>query len=293
MPEINSPSAQDLDPTLNDQYLQQMIDEGIIPASPSKDLHDSLSKSNASKELPPGYMIVDGQPVFQTLPTSASSPQLTVPQMYTKLMNEYSNTLTGNTTEGEVSTTVMNDSLQDVNIFLNSTSLTLLTAALELLALSIQKQKLIDKQNELKLNDLSYKTTLESAALTIQLGQLEQQEHLWKGVAIMAAGIASGGAAFMLPRSGNSTAAASTLVLFEISRGIANAASEFVSAGYAVPKATLQALKQIKDQVIQLLSANRESSAQLAKEDQDSLDRLIQSISDMIQKLKQMGQVAN
>ena len=321
MPEINSSqnSSTSTDSIYQDELYQQLVDEGVLQGPPSAKSLDTLALPDFDKTLPSGYLKVGDQIIFQEVPTSASAPDLVPPgNLFPQLAvaNSVSvttnassiveatgtaTTTTDNTTDETSSTdagtplktsddapstgTVNTDDLQQANIFFNATSLTALTIALVLVALAMQKQKLTDKQEELELNGITYKMAVESAQLTIQLGHLEQWEHIWKGVAIVAAGVATGMAARYLPMAAQA-GGANQIMFWEMTKSLANAASEFVSAAYAVPKATLQALKQVKDQVIQLLMSAKESSAALAKEDQDNFDRLIQSIDDMIQKLK-------
>jgi hypothetical protein len=229
---------------------------------------DTIAQKEPVNGSNPSTVTVNGQVIYQQTPIGPGEPELAAPTV-----------------------TLNNEAVEEVNTYLNSTVLTTLTEALELMALSMQKQKIIDKTTELKLADLTYKMAVASADLTIQLGKLEQMEHIWKGITVIAAGVATGFAAKYLPQSGTA-AGANKMMFYEIMKSFANAASEFVSAGYALPKATLQALKQIKDQCIQLLMANKESSAAQAKEDQDNLDRIIQSIQDVISKQKRAFEVA-
>lgn len=221
---------------------------------------DTIAQENLSTASNPNAITINGEVIFQSSPTNPGTPELSPPL-----------------------TPVNVSSIQELNAFFNSAGLTTLVIALELMALSMQKQKIIDKQTELKLADLTYKMTEASAELTLQLGKLEQMEHIWKGVTILAAGFATGMAARYLPSS-NMTAGANKIAFFEMFKSVSNAASEFVSAGYSVPKATLQALKQIKDQVIQLLMANKDSSAAASKELQEYFDRLAAAMGDLIQK---------
>lgn len=226
--------------------------------------NDSISKSELPPNVTVNYYTKDGKVYADITVSKLDSPELAPP-------------------DGSVSD---DGDLPPLNTYFNAVALNVIFDAMNAMMRAQADMKRSDKMTELKWAEMSLQMSKDSAKLTIELGKLEQMEHIYKALVQVAVGIASAGAAAALPRA-TSVGGAAFIAISEAAKGVANAFGELVGAVFAVPKATVQADKQLKDAVNQLLLSNKEHAASAAKDEQDELNRILQQLSDAIQKFKE------
>lgn len=179
------------------------------------------------------------------------------------------------------------NTIPEKNTWYNGSSIVALADAFAAMYLALQKQKRLDKMIELNLANVSYQMSLDSAKLRIDLGKIEEMEHIMGAVTTALVGVASAMTSLLMPNAmDKGRYGAGGIALFEGMKASFQALGEAVKAIFAMPKATTEAAKIVKDAANQLLLANKESAAQAAKEGQDELNRVLQQLSDIIQRYK-------
>jgi hypothetical protein len=271
MPEINTgvynPSAvPEGDPgnkelQMPDTHRMLKVKSGEISLS-----QDSIAMVDASISQNIKFVRENGNLYIDILISNPGSPQLAPPKLESDSTTE---DITPNT-------------------WFNGSSLVALGDAFAAMYKALQKQKRLDKMIELNLANISYQMSEDSAKLRIDLGKIEQMEHIMGAITTALVGSASAAISFKLPRANEpGMGGAGGITLMELAKGSFQALGEAVKAFFAMPKATAEAAKIIKDAANQLILANKESAAQAAKEGQDELNRVLQQLSDIIQRYKE------
>ncbi len=226
---------------------------------------DSIAQAEVNQSPNIRFVRENGNVYIDLLVSNPSSPQLSPPKL------------------GASSTT------DDVtpNTWFNGSPIVALWDAFAAMYLALQKQKRLDKMIELNLANVSYQMSEDSAKLRIDLGKIEQMEHIMGAVTTALVGVASAAISWRMPHATEKGGwGAGGIATMELAKGTFQSMGEAVKAFFAMPKATTEAAKIIKDAANQLILANKESAAQAAKEGQDELNRVLQQLSDIIQRYK-------
>ena len=176
--------------------------------------------------------------------------------------------------------------VNDGNEWFNANPLVAMSVAFAAMWKTGQLQKILEKNIELKERQISFSMSQESAKLQIELGDLKAQEHMYRALAIGVTAAASAGAALAMPRAAENLKGASQMAFMKMLEGAGQAMSELISSTYAPLQAAVEALKTVKDSIIQQLNSFADNAQQASKENQDLINELMNKFSELEQKLK-------